>query len=131
MSHTINRRRFERFAVSPMYTPVRVRLQSDEEFTLEGHAYDLSEGGVRFELDNPIEPGTPIALEVELPRNPGWAGDDPGPGRAVYMLANVVWCDTEDPGPARMAAAITRFARAGDRERLMRQLTAGRFLRAA
>lgn len=131
MNHPIDRRQHERFAVSPMYTPVRVRLQSEEEFTREGHAYDVSEGGIRFELDEPVPAGTPVALQVELPRVGLWSQADSGPGRAVFVLANVVWCDTEDPGPAKMAAAITRYPREGDKQRLTRQLASGQFLRAA
>ncbi len=131
VNHTIDRREYERFAVSPMYTPIRVRLLSEEGFTREGHAYDVSEGGVRFELDEPVEAGTPVAMQIELPRVGLWSQADTGPGRAVFVIANVVWCDTEEPGPAKMAAAITRYARAGDKQRLLRQLSSGQFLRAA
>ncbi len=131
VSHTINRRQHERFAVSPMYTPVKARLLSEDGFTREGHAYDVSEGGIRFELDDPIEAGTPVALQIELPRGGARSQADTGPGRAVFVIANVVWCDTEDPGPAKMAAAVTRYPREGDKQRLLRQLSAGQFLRAA
>lgn len=108
-----NRRRFERFAVDPMYAPVRVRMLDDEKFTLDGHTYDVSEGGIQLELDRGVDPGTAIAVEISLP-----AGS-PGPGRAVFALGNVVWNSDDEPGPARIAIAFTRFARAGDRERLL------------
>jgi len=115
-----------------MYTPVRVRRLDDPVFAHAGHAYDISEGGVRFELDEPIDPGTPIAIQITLPSGGQGSDADIGPGRAVFVLGNVVWVSEEDlPGPVRCAAAFARFARAGDRERLMHRLVAGRFARAA
>lgn len=129
MTTAINRRQFERFALAPMYTPITARLLENEEFTLEGHAYNISEGGVQFELDQPIAPGTPVALQVTLPQ--GASEVDLGPGRSVFVFANVVWIDDEEPGPVRMAAAFTRFARRGDKERLLRAICSGRYTRAA
>lgn len=123
-----NRRQFPRFQVQPMYTPVAVRFLDEEHFRIEGHAYDISEGGIQFELDRAIAPGTAIALRVALPRG---AAPDSGPGRAVFVLGNVVWFDDSEPGPVRMAMTITRYCRAGDRERLLRQLQVGRFRQAA
>ncbi len=128
MHTSVNRRRFERFALQPMYTPVAVRFLDQEHFTLDGHAYDISEGGVQFELDDAIEPGTPIALDITLPR---CGLPDEGPGRSIFVLGNVVWCDQSEPGPVRMALAITRYTRAGDKERLLNQLSARRLHRAA
>ncbi len=126
-----NRRKFNRFRLPPAYTPVNVRLTDSEKFTLSGHAYDISEGGIQFELDNPIAPGTPIAMQIELPRGLGEAEDVDGPGRAVFVLGNVVWIDDSEPGPVRMALVITRFARAGDQERLRSRLASGRYSAAA
>ncbi|MBL4590800.1 MAG: PilZ domain-containing protein [Phycisphaerales bacterium] len=127
---SINRRQHERFLVNPGYTSTCVRIHPDEEtFTRSGHIYDLSEGGVCFELDIPIEPGSTVSMQIDLP---GLAGpEDIGPGRAVFVTGNVVWCDIEEPGAAKMALAITRYDRAGDKERLIRALSANRFLRAA
>ena len=127
-SNTLNRRQHERFRVNPGYTGVSIRRHPDEaEFSLQGHVYDISEGGLCFELDEPVEPGTTISLMVELPTT----GEDNGPGRAVFMTGNVVWCDLEEPGASRMAVALTRYDRAGDKERMLRSLTRGRYLRAA
>ncbi len=124
---TINRRRFERFALAPMYTPVAVKLLADDSYDFEGHAYDISEAGVRFELDRPIEAGTPVAICVMLP------GTRAETERSVCVYANVIWVedDADEPGPVRMAAAFTRFARAGDKERLLGLLGSGRYARAA
>jgi hypothetical protein len=128
----IDRRRFARFVVEPMYTPVAVRVMDSGEpgpFDLEGHAYDLSEGGVRFELDRPVPPGTRIAVQITLPS----AGESElGPGRTIMAFASVVWLDADDPVPPhRMAAVFTHFARACDRERLLRQFATGRYRAAA
>lgn len=124
-----NRRRHERFALSPMHTQIAVRPMDSDAFSFEGHAYDISEGGVQFELDRGFEPGTPIAMEIMLPE--GVMNDDVGPGRAVFVMGNVVWLDDSEPGPVRMALAITRFARAGDRERLLKKLSLARVAKAA
>jgi hypothetical protein len=126
-----NRRKFNRFRLPPAYTPVSIRKMDAQEFTLAGHAYDISEGGIQFELDEPIAPGTPVAMQIELPRGQGAADDVDGPGRAVFILGNVVWIDDSEPGPVRMALAITRFARAGDQERLRTRLASGRYAAAA
>jgi hypothetical protein len=127
----IDRRVFERFRMNPGYTPVEVRIHPDERFELAGHVYDISEGGVCFELDRPVEPGTTVSIKIDLPPHVISSGADIGPGRAVFVTGNVVWCDLEEPGASRMAVAITRYDRAGDRERLVRALSSGRYLRAA
>jgi hypothetical protein len=112
-----------------MYTGVSVRLMDNEKFTLEGHGYDVSEGGIQFELDRGIEPGTPVAMQIALPQS--FWGTDEGPGRAVFVFGNVVWADDSEPGPVRMAVVFTRFARAGDRERLLEPIQRARIAEAA
>ena len=111
-----------------MYTPVAVKLLADSTFEFEGHAYDISEAGLRFELDRPIDPGTPVAIEVTLPGSLRGSQD-----RRVCVVGNVVWIDDDEdePGPVRMAAAFTRFAEPGDKQRLLAQLGSGRLARAA
>jgi hypothetical protein len=127
--NAIDRRQFARFQLEHMYTPVAVRLLDSEVFSIEGHAYDISEGGVRFELDRPIEPGTKVVMQITLP---DLDSTQIGPGRSVYVFANVVWLEDEDePGPVKMAAVFTHFARVGDRERLLRQFASGRYRAAA
>ncbi len=123
------RRRFPRFELMAGYSPLKLRLLENEVFDIDGFGYDISEGGLRFEADRGIEPGTTIAMQIMLPtmHNSGT-----GPGRAVFVFANVVWIEDEDePGPVKMAAVFTRFARAGDRERLLGELRTGRYRRAA
>lgn len=124
----VDRRVHPRFVLEPMYTPIAARMLDSEVFDIEGHAYDISESGIRFELDRPIAPGTKIAMQVTLPN----LTNDIGPGRSIFVFANVVWLEDEDePGPARMAAVFTHFARAGDRERLLRHMSRRALRRAA
>lgn len=118
-----NRRRHARLSLPPMYTLCAVRLLDETQFRLEGHTYDISEGGIQFELDEPIAPGTQVAVQIFLPNKLGNSFEPDGPGRAIFVFGNVVWLDDSEPGPVRMAVAFTRFARAGDEERLRRRLT--------
>ena len=106
----IDRRRHPRFQLEPMYTPIAVRTLDKDVFDIEGHAYDISEGGARFELDKPIAPGTKIAMQITLPN---LDDHEIGPGRSIFVFANVIWIEDEDePGPYKMAAVFTRFAKA-------------------
>lgn len=123
------RRRHPRFSVPPMYSPIAVRTLDSDEFLHEGHAYDVSEGGLQFELDRSFEPGTRLAFRIELPgpmafgRSPHVGpGRDMGPGRAIFAFATVVWIEDDAFGPARMAAVFNMFCRAGDKDRLKRAL---------
>ncbi len=125
-----NRRRFPRFTLQPMYTPVSVHLAGDNAPMFEGHAYDISEGGIMFELDRPIAPGTSVYAQVTLPA-PCVCDDDPAETRSIMVQGNVVWTDDSEPGPVRMALAISRFARHIDRERLLRAISTGRLSRRA
>jgi len=125
MNRLAERRQHTRFALQPMYSRVVVQPLDEHRTLLEGHAYDLSEGGVQFEIDRPLSPGTRAGLRIELPgamafgrsRTPGPASDV-GPGRAVFALGTIVWLSDEEFGPPRMAAVFNQFCRAGDRARL-------------
>jgi hypothetical protein len=126
----INRRRHERFSLPPMYAAVIVEVlgpTGEPKHKFDGHCYDISEGGVQFELDDAIPSGTPIRLNIELP---GALATDQQ-RRDVRVLGNVVWRDESEPGPVRMAAVFSRFAFSEDRERLFKHITSGKFSRAA
>ena len=125
----VDRRTFPRFQLEPMYTPLAMSAGDNESFANEGHAYDISEGGVRFEAEQPVKPGTSVTLRITLPN---LNDHDLETNRTVLVTANVVWLEDEDePGPYKMAAVFTHFARAGDRERLLRQFATGRYRAAA
>lgn len=118
ISKGAERRQFERIALKPMYTPVRVRIGETASW-LEGHAYDVSEGGVQLELDAPIVPGTPVAVRITFPRSNG------GEERDVSAVGNVVWTDDDGvDGPVRMAVVFSGFTEQDGRERLRRTLEA-------
>lgn len=122
-----NRRQHERVSVAPMYTHVGVTVNATGE-KLDGHSYDVSEGGVQIELDEVIEAGTPVSMELVLPLigRIRLADED----RIVRVTGNVVWADDSEPGPVRLAIAFTRFASEADRARLIEQISP-RQLRAA
>ena len=105
------RRGHERIRMQPMYTAVTA-CPSDrgDDLRLEGHVYDISKGGVRIELDEPLDPGEVVALHLILP----------GAASAVEASASVVWVHDEhdDPGPRRMALRFTGFPNNADRDRL-------------
>ena len=126
-----DRREFQRYVLPSMYTAIAVRPLDAERFRWEGHAYDIGEGGMRFEIDEPIEPGTEVAVRIELP---GAAQLRVADRRPVYAFARVVWIeqdDLEQPGPVRMACVFRTFVQPGDRERLLARLRSGRFSVAA
>lgn len=131
MKLNIDRRRFPRFDLEAMYTTIAVRTLENDTFELQGHSYDISEGGIRFELDRGIERGTQIAMMINLPTMN--AGDEAhGPDHAVYVFATIVWIEDEnEPGPIKMAAVFNRWARQGDRERLIAELGKGVYRRQA
>jgi hypothetical protein len=126
------RRRFARYTAEAMYSAVAVRAafgshddDSDDSDScavdLEGHLYDISLGGARFELDEAIPVGSCVTLALSLP----------GLGDAVEAEARIVrvFDELDDPGPRRMAVAFESFA--GDsRARLARHL-AEKWLRLA
>lgn len=120
----INQRRYERFALEPMYTEVIVQRVCDNKMQkLSGHLYDISEVGARIELDEPLAPGEPIGLQINLPGN----------DETVHASGVVIWCHDgeDDPGPRRMAVRFTRFLAVDDRDRLIRYLGHGMIRRAA
>lgn len=121
---SVNRRAHERRVVPPMYTPVTARRESPEGAQqFAGHVYDISEGGIRIELDEPLNLGERVAMRIELP---GGSSD-------VHAAANVMWVNDadDDPGPRRMALRFTDFLSVADRARLARYVDDHRFRAAA
>lgn len=121
----VNRRRFERFSLRPMYTAVSLRRRSDDHSArLDGHAYDIGEGGVNVEIDEPVVAGEPIEIEIELP----------GCSRRIAAHGRVVRCE-DDPadvlGPCRLAVKFEGFESDLDLPALRRYLGEGWLMRAA
>ncbi len=110
---------------SPCTPPIAVRTCDPVGPELEGHAYDISEGGVRFEADAQVPVGTPITMQIALP---GAGGAELGAGRTITAFATVAWVEEDDEHPPfRCAAVFTAFANAGDRERLVEAFSTGRY----
>lgn len=118
-----NRRASDRFRLHPMYTRVVVSPAAGAAggaaglvaaCPLEGHAYNISATGVRFELDEALPLGAAVDLELFLP----------GDSRTVRASGRVVriFESDDDPGPRRMAVHFSDFASAADRARLERQI---------
>jgi len=119
-----DRRQHERFLLPHMYTAITVIHADGMRLCHEhGHVYDVSESGVRFELDRPLPIGDAVSFQIELPNNGGVVA---GTGRIARLFDEL-----DDPGPRRMALAVTRFATSDDRSRLMRLLGSGQLQRAA
>ena len=115
MTQLENRRAHPRHTLTPMYAPVTIQVIDGFKISrLGGHAYDVSEGGVRIELDVPLAVGQPVAVLLDLP----------GMTRTVFARAEVVWVNDEmdDPGPRRMALRFSAFSSTDDRLRLLAHL---------
>jgi hypothetical protein len=112
-----NRREHDRFRLQPMYTNVLAKSLDGETAAVNGHAYDISETGVRIELDDALPIGHAVNLEIDL------CGGETG----VAAQAKVVWINDadDDPGPRRMALRFTAFRSAADHDRLVGYLGRG------
>ncbi len=110
MANQSERRRHERFTVDPMYSSVAVSRGTRRT---DGHVYDVSLGGMRFELDRAVPKGAEIDVEIQLP----------GCTDAICAKARVVrvFDRIDDPGPRRMAVEFETFA-AGSKAMLERYL---------
>jgi hypothetical protein len=109
-----------------MYTAVTARRAGAARAGgagLHGHIYDISEHGVRIELDEPLEPGENVALRLCLP----------GAQSELKAWGNVIWVNDveDDPGPRRMALRFIDFPTLSDLERLISYLTGANVRHAA
>jgi hypothetical protein len=112
-----DRRVHTRFELRPMYSAIRVRLTPDSAEEMEGHAYDISRGGLCFELDDALPPGTPIQMHLTLPEWLMGLADGEDDDAGVRARGTVVWTDDDGArGPVRMAAVFTSFESVGERE---------------
>ena len=99
---SVERRRHPRTHVPPAYTEIRVRRDGHQRFDLRGHVHDISPGGVRFELDNPLPDGEAIAIRVTLPN-----GTHLGGQKKIEAAAHVLrTCNPGEPGSALVVAVF-------------------------
>jgi hypothetical protein len=114
-ANTFDVREYERFQLEPMYTGVTVqRVEGMALRAIEGHAYDVSEAGIRIELDEPLEVNERVAVTISLA----------GSAACIAASARVVWVhDAEDdPAARRMALEFTQFRSPDDHARLLGHL---------
>jgi len=120
----LDNRRFERFRVEPMYSSVSVQTAGDMKVRNgQGHLYEVSEAGVRIEIDEALAPGTSVSLDMRLP----------GEVESIFVTGRVIWCadPEDDPGARRMGVCFTQFATPAGRAQLGRYLGSGYARRAA
>jgi len=92
-------RQHRRTPLPAAYTQFRLRRSGESEYFSEGHAYDLSEGGVRFEIDAPLPPGEIVDVELIVPGSIG---------AAVHATGRIARLhDPDELGPTRMAICFT------------------------
>ena len=116
-----DRRRHRRYAVQPMYAPIRLCTPGGS--IVDGHVHDLAVGGVRFECDVDLDAGSQVAFEIELPGN----------AATIRGRARVLRLDDHDErtGTVILAAVFERFDTRIDAATLTRYLEQGCLLRAA
>ena len=104
-------RQSPRLRLPAMYTLIRVRPVGDDRYRWTGHIYDISETGMRFELDELIEPGTLIEVRAMLPgaKHITFAAT----GRVVRLHDE--W---DDMGPTRMGMTFDHFRHESDERKL-------------
>ena len=104
-----------RLKVPAMYSLLRARPAGEDQYRWTGHIYDVSLGGMRFELDCALEPGTVIEVRGVLP----------GRSHVTFSAAGTVvryHDDHPDLGPARMGMIFQRFSSDSDQTRLTEYL---------
>ncbi|MFZ4722591.1 MAG: PilZ domain-containing protein [Phycisphaerales bacterium] len=113
---TMDRRIAERFRLEPAVVFVVVGAHGNTPETkghFEGHAYDISDSGIRVELDAALPVGTPVEVSMQFP----------GCGAPIQLVGKVarLFDEVDDPGPRRMGIHV-RAATAADESRLTRLL---------
>ncbi|MEM8737430.1 MAG: PilZ domain-containing protein [Planctomycetota bacterium] len=108
---TLNARRCPRLKIPAMYSLVRVRPAGTDRYLWTGHIYDVSLSGMRFELDQPLDPGTPVEVRGILP------GQEHVTFRAAGRVVRL-HDDASDLGPARMGMHFDQFLSEVDQARL-------------
>lgn len=111
MQSGVEARQSPRLRLPAMYTLIRLRKKGDSRFNYTGYIYDISQTGMRFELDDPMTPGTELEFRALLPGSQTTTFS--ASGHLVRMHD-----DMEEPGPVRMAIKIDKFKTVVDRDML-------------
>ena len=92
-----------RHKLPAMYSMIRVRIADRPSEMAQGHIYDVSRSGLRFELDHPIDPGTRVDIRAMLP---GFQHASIVARGTVVRIHD----DHDEPGPVRMGLRFDGFA---------------------
>ena len=120
-----NRRSAERFRLGTGLVHVVVGAHGSTPETkgfFEGHAYDISDSGVRIEIDAALPVGTPVEVAMHMP----------GLGTPLKLVGKVVrvFDEVDDPGPRRMGVNACGATKADGARlaRLLGQAALGRLI---
>ncbi|MCX5658861.1 MAG: PilZ domain-containing protein [Planctomycetota bacterium] len=104
-------RQAPRLKLPAMYTLVRVRPMGREKYIWTGFIYDVSDTGMRIELDCDLDPGTQVEVRAMLPG---------ARQTTIHATGHIVrrHDDHDEPGPVRMGLEFDSFNHADDRMRL-------------
>ncbi len=104
-------RRHPRVKLPAMYTLVRVRPAGSARYRWTGYVYDISQSGMRLELDDALPEGTRVEVRVMLPGNQQ---------TTFSATGQIVRNHEDDPaaGPVRMGMTFEAFPFLGDERRL-------------
>jgi hypothetical protein len=98
-------RQYPRLKLQAMYTLVRVRPAGTKRYQWTGYIYDISQTGMRFEVDGAIPPGTKVDICALLP------GAHHTTFEATGHIVRMHDDDDLDIGPVRMGMTFDSFAR--------------------
>ncbi|MCE9618747.1 MAG: PilZ domain-containing protein [Planctomycetes bacterium] len=108
------RRGNQRFTLRPDVSRVVVHC---DKVPFEGHAYDISNCGIRLELDEALQVGKRIDIDLYTT----------GTFKEIRFSGVVtrIFDEIDDPGPRRMGIEITKFTDKEDEKRLITLLKGG------
>lgn len=122
-----NLRAHPRRSVPAMYSLVRVKPKGAKRYPWTGYVYDVSLGGMRFELDDKLEPGTEVEVRAMIPFDRQMTINATG---TVVRMHD----DSDEVGPVRMGLNFTEFKTDNDRRKVddfVNQRLSGEFRKAA
>lgn len=104
-----------RLKVSAAYSVLRVRRVGETDYQWTGHIYDVSMSGMRFEIDDALDPGTHVEVRGLLPGQTNVQFNARG---------RIVRYHDEGPeaGPTRMGMVFEEFSTRTDEIRLAHYL---------
>ena len=100
-----------RLKVPAAYSVLRVRREGETDYEWSGHIYDVSMSGMRFEIDDALDPGTRVEVRGLLP----------GQNNAQFSANGVIvryHDEGPEAGPTRMGMLFEHFQTRTDESQL-------------